>query len=123
MSSTSSTCSPISTSGLMRAPTAARKRQQLLSKSMCMPRSIRTAAVYLAAAVLFMLLAVSGAQACPVTVTPPAGATLERSVFAVTEFANLTYHDSFSGQVGQTATWPGEMGWQGDRIDVGFIVP
>ncbi len=90
---------------------------------MCMPRSIRTAAVYLAAAVLFMLLAVSGAQACPVTVTPPAGATLERSVFAVTEFANLTYHDSFSGQVGQTATWPGEMGWQGDRIDVGFIVP
>ncbi len=46
------------------------------------------------------------------------------TLFQVTNFANpawsLTYYSGFSGTVGVTATWPGEMGWQGDRIDVQF---
>lgn len=51
------------------------------------------------------------------------GATL----FSITNFANppssLTYFDGFSGTVGVTTTWPAEMGWQGDTIDIAFDVP
>lgn len=52
----------------------------------------------------------------------PAGAVT--TIFNVTNFANppwsLTYFNGFSGTVGTTATWPAEMGWQGDRIDIAF---
>ncbi|MFO0839192.1 MAG: hypothetical protein U1D55_11795 [Phycisphaerae bacterium] len=49
------------------------------------------------------------------------------SIFQVTSFANppfsLTYFTGFSGTVGQTVTWPAEMGWEGDRVDVAFALP
>ncbi len=49
------------------------------------------------------------------------------TIFQVTNFANppwsLTYYSGFSGTVGVTATWPAEMGWQGNRIDVQFALP
>lgn len=51
-----------------------------------------------------------------------AGTTL----FEVTSFADppwsLTYFDGFSGTIGSTPVWPGEMGWQGDRIDIAFAL-
>jgi len=44
------------------------------------------------------------------------------TIFQITSFANppwsLPYQGGFSGTVGTTATWPAEMGWQGDRIDL-----
>jgi hypothetical protein len=49
------------------------------------------------------------------------------SIFAVSDFADppwsLTYFSGFSGALGTTATWPAEMGWQGDRIDISFELP
>lgn len=49
------------------------------------------------------------------------------TVFAINDFADppwsLTYFDGFSGSVGATATWPAEMGWQGERIDIAFDLP
>ncbi len=48
-------------------------------------------------------------------------------LFTVSSFANppwsLTYAGGFAGTVGQTAVWPAEMGWQGDRIDLAFALP
>lgn len=45
-------------------------------------------------------------------------------VFNVTSFASppwsLTYESGFTGMVGVTMTWPAEMGWQGDQIDIAF---
>ncbi len=49
------------------------------------------------------------------------------SIFQVTNFASpawsLTYFDGFSGTVGVTTSWPAEMGWQGDRVDIAFNLP
>jgi hypothetical protein len=49
------------------------------------------------------------------------------SIFQVSTFASppsaLTYYSGFSGTVGATATWPAEMGWQGERIDIAFVAP
>jgi hypothetical protein len=46
------------------------------------------------------------------------------TIFEVTNFADppwsLTYYNGFSGTVGVTPVWPGEMGWQGDQIDIAF---
>jgi len=48
-------------------------------------------------------------------------------IFEVSNFAyppwSLTYFDGFTGTVGTTQTWPAEMGWEGDRIDVAFDLP
>lgn len=56
-----------------------------------------------------------------------AAATGGTELFQITSFANppssLTYFEGFSGVVGSTGTWPSEMGWQGDRIDIGFFLP
>ncbi|HEY3242758.1 MAG TPA: hypothetical protein VGM03_05340 [Phycisphaerae bacterium] len=61
---------------------------------------------------------------CPTEITPdPNQLTLPASVFSVTSFANITYLSGFSGIVGVTSTWPSEMGWQGDRIDIQFTLP
>lgn len=44
-------------------------------------------------------------------------------VFSVYEFSNqLIYMSGFAGAVEATKTWPGEMGWQGDRIDIEFVL-
>ena len=45
------------------------------------------------------------------------------SIFQVTNFANLSYYEGFSGTVGVTPVWPAEMGWQGDQIDIAFDLP
>ena len=54
--------------------------------------------------------------------SPAAPAT----IFQITSFANppssLNYPSGFVGTVGVTTTWPAEMGWQGDTIDIGFIL-
>lgn len=43
------------------------------------------------------------------------------TIFQVANFSTpLAYPDGFTGTVGVTAPWPGEMGWQGDRIDIEF---
>jgi hypothetical protein len=59
--------------------------------------------------------------------TAGAGAARAETIFDVQNFASppwsLTYFDGFSGDVATTATWPAEMGWQGDRIDIAFAVP
>jgi hypothetical protein len=53
---------------------------------------------------------------------PAAG--LATPVFDVTEFDPLLpYYSGFTGLVGTTEVWPGEMGWQGDRIDIAFELP
>lgn len=48
-------------------------------------------------------------------------------IFTITNFASppssLTYFSGFTGTDGVTATWPAEMGWQGDRIDIAFNCP
>lgn len=53
-----------------------------------------------------------------------AGAT---TIFQVTNFANppysIQYYAGFSGTVGTTPTWPAEMGWEGDTLDVAFSLP
>lgn len=49
-----------------------------------------------------------------------------KTIFQVTSFASpawsLTYFTGFSGTVGVTTTWPSEMGWQGDQIDIAFAL-
>jgi hypothetical protein len=49
------------------------------------------------------------------------------TIFEVANFADppwsLTYYTGFSGIVGVTPVWPGEMGWQGDQIDIAFELP
>ena len=49
------------------------------------------------------------------------------TIFDVTQFAqpawSLSYFNGFSGTVGQTPTWPAEMGWEGDQIDIAFTAP
>lgn len=54
----------------------------------------------------------------------PAWAT---QIFQVTSFANppysIQYYTGFSGTVGTTVTWPAEMGWEGDTVDVAFNLP
>ncbi len=48
------------------------------------------------------------------------------TMFQVTSFASpaaVEYPAGFSGTVGATASWPSEMGWQGDRIDIAFTLP
>lgn len=63
---------------------------------------------------------------CLIAAAPfhPSAAAAVTTVFQVTSFANpswsLTYYGGFSGTVGVTSTWPAEMGWQGDRIDIAF---
>lgn len=46
------------------------------------------------------------------------------TIFDISSFANppwsLTYPGGFAGTVGVTSTWPAEMGWQGERIDIAF---
>ncbi len=48
-------------------------------------------------------------------------------IFDVADFASpswsLTYYSGFSGIVGTTAEWPGELGWQGNQIDIAFELP
>ncbi len=48
-------------------------------------------------------------------------------IFVVTDFASppwaIEYPDGFVGTVGTTPTWPGEMGWEGDQIDIAFDLP
>lgn len=57
--------------------------------------------------------------------TPGFGAVT--TLFTVTSFASppssLEYQSGFSGTIGSTATWPAEMGWQGDQIDIAFTPP
>lgn len=44
-------------------------------------------------------------------------------IFSIESFSSgLQYLSGFSGDVASTQTWPGEMGWQGDRIDVRFFL-
>lgn len=46
------------------------------------------------------------------------------TIFDVSSFSNsISYETGFSGTIGTTATWPAEMGWQGDRIDIAFTLP
>ena len=49
------------------------------------------------------------------------------AVFDVTSFASppwaIEYPEGFAGVVGTTTTWPGEMGWEGDQIDIAFDLP
>ncbi|MBL8877563.1 MAG: hypothetical protein JNG88_00460 [Phycisphaerales bacterium] len=46
------------------------------------------------------------------------------TIFQIANFSTpLAYPDGFTGIVGVTAPWPGEMGWQGDRIDIRFDLP
>lgn len=53
-----------------------------------------------------------------------AAAPAATQIFQMTNFASppwsLTYFGGFSGAVGSTPTWPAEMGWQGDRVDIAF---
>lgn len=53
------------------------------------------------------------------------GAGFAETIFEITDFADwsLTYYSGFSGTVGVTTLWPGEMGWQGDQIDIAFDLP
>ncbi len=59
-----------------------------------------------------------------VALVSAAHASAVTTIFNITNFANpswsLTYPSGFSGVVGTTTTWPAEMGWQGDRIDIAF---
>lgn len=56
----------------------------------------------------------------------PLAAFAGDTIFDVANFADppgsLVYFDGFSGAVGETKTWPAEMGWQGDTIDVAFTL-
>ncbi|MBN2445506.1 MAG: hypothetical protein JXO22_02190 [Phycisphaerae bacterium] len=53
--------------------------------------------------------------------------TLADSVFTVNSFASpawsIEYPEGFTGTVGTTTIWPGEMGWEGDQIDIAFNLP
>ena len=41
-------------------------------------------------------------------------------IFEIAAFANLTYLDGFVASAASPATWPSEMGWQGDTIEIRF---
>lgn len=60
-----------------------------------------------------LLLAVFGVIATQSLAAPA-------TIFQVTSFADSPYLSGFVGTVGVTTTWPAEMGWQGDTIDIGF---
>jgi hypothetical protein len=49
------------------------------------------------------------------------------TLFQITSFADppwsLAYQSGFVGTADVTTTWPAEMGWQGDTIDIGFNLP
>lgn len=45
------------------------------------------------------------------------------SIFDVSSFSpSIAYESGFSGTIGTTTTWPAEMGWQGERIDIAFTL-
>jgi hypothetical protein len=54
----------------------------------------------------------------------PAALAQPQTIFEITNFSlpsqTIQYPDGFAGTVGATTTWPNEMGWQGDRIDIAF---
>lgn len=43
-------------------------------------------------------------------------------IFQVTTFTSAQYPSGFVGTIGTTPAWPIQMGWQGDTIDVGFLI-
>lgn len=68
----------------------------------------------------------SRAPGVPNDLGPSPGALLRSDcVFSIEEFSGfgLIYFGGFGGTVGVTGAWPGEMGWQGDRIDIQFALP
>lgn len=71
----------------------------------------------------------SGARRFRLATLAVAAATLQAAsaattIFEVASFSNtIQYAAGFSGVVGTTPTWPAEMGWQGEQIDVAFALP
>ncbi len=75
------------------------------------------------AAALLLTGAPVHAGGCQPSLPAPPQPSVSHEILEIDSFAPVVYLSGFSADVGATAAWPAEMGWQGDTIDIGFTVP